>query len=503
MPPVASALVSESFGARCAVFKLRTRKNTAKLAFSISSMVRFLHTTKSLVASSEMPDDEQSTAWLTKLVPVVDKFMGELLSVLNLAQLIYRRAEINLENSDNGLDGMIAAEAVVFLEATVDPEWLDPCWKTSPLPSAKNAITTSTIASVTMPLYSLDEAISYGRVKRASKRKHRTISRMSARQAQKSVIRCYNSTSAANGTTRSDLPLFISTSSPGVVALATKMIQKILEVQIERSWKTLMYRKAPRKVDAIASLTEEQVEQWIQASLSQIAAASEPCRSGSLGPPKSRKRHAPTSATVSRSVDPPHNPEVVELRCYQMKTFEHCFRLGAHRIRRSAHVSSIYSISSGGKSWPDPLQVPCRVYLVTQRCSNIPWISARSRYERVVGIMTNDFEHLVRDVNLVWDNCFTFNRRDADIAESATRLQSISNRLFEQWITSVPLYNPVAHLASEELCRHCGHMHAKKSCYYVTAAMLHTTHFVLCRRSWVVAKTERPRAGNMVQHLWG
>ncbi|KAI9921392.1 hypothetical protein PsorP6_002148 [Peronosclerospora sorghi] len=56
---VASALVSESFGARCAVVKLRTRKNVAKLSFSISLMVRFLHTTKILVANSEMADDEQ------------------------------------------------------------------------------------------------------------------------------------------------------------------------------------------------------------------------------------------------------------------------------------------------------------------------------------------------------------------------------------------------------------------------------------------------------------
>ncbi|KAI9912751.1 hypothetical protein PsorP6_005078 [Peronosclerospora sorghi] len=180
--------------------------------------------------------------------------MSELMSVLNLAQLICRRAEIDLSNSDDDLDGMIAA-------ATVDPEWLNPCWKASPLPSAKNAITTATIASVAMRLYSLDEAISYGRVKRASKRKHRNISRMSERQAQKSVIRCDNSTSAANGTTRSELPLFISTLSPGVVALATKMIRKILEAQRERSWTTLMYRKARREVNAIAALTKEQVEQ--------------------------------------------------------------------------------------------------------------------------------------------------------------------------------------------------------------------------------------------------
>ncbi|KAI9921391.1 hypothetical protein PsorP6_002149 [Peronosclerospora sorghi] len=132
-----------------------------------------------------------------------------------------------------GRDGVcvtaaILMEVVVFLEANVDTEWLNPCWKASPLPSAKNAITTATIAS--WPC-----AISYGRVKRSSKRKHRTISRMSARQSQKSVNRCDNSTSAANGTTQSELPLFISTLSPGVVALATKMIRKILEAQRERS----------------------------------------------------------------------------------------------------------------------------------------------------------------------------------------------------------------------------------------------------------------------------
>ncbi|KAI9906347.1 hypothetical protein PsorP6_003309 [Peronosclerospora sorghi] len=139
-----------------------------------------------------------------------------------------------------GRDGVcmtaeILMEVVVFLKATVDPECLNPCWKASPLPSAKNAITTATIASVAMRLYSLDEAISYGRVKQASNCKHRTISRMSARQVQQSVIRCDNSMSAANGTTRSELPLFISTLSPGVVALADKIIRKKLEAQRERS----------------------------------------------------------------------------------------------------------------------------------------------------------------------------------------------------------------------------------------------------------------------------
>ncbi|KAL4157980.1 hypothetical protein PRNP1_003760 [Phytophthora ramorum] len=106
---IASSVGSESFGARCAVVKLRARKSVAKLAFSISAMVTFLRTTKSLLASAEMPDDAQTAALRTELMPVLDKCLGELLSVLNVAQLFYRRAEIDLAASDDDLDGLVAA----------------------------------------------------------------------------------------------------------------------------------------------------------------------------------------------------------------------------------------------------------------------------------------------------------------------------------------------------------------------------------------------------------
>ncbi|KAF1786673.1 NAD(P)-binding domain [Phytophthora cactorum] len=106
---VASASGAEGFGARSAVIKLRTRKNVAKLAFSISSMVTFLRTTKSLLASSEMPDNDHTAALRSELTPVLDKCLGELLSVLNVAQLFYRRAEIDLAASDDDLDGLVAA----------------------------------------------------------------------------------------------------------------------------------------------------------------------------------------------------------------------------------------------------------------------------------------------------------------------------------------------------------------------------------------------------------
>ncbi|CAH0482655.1 unnamed protein product [Peronospora belbahrii] len=104
-----SALGAESFGARCAVLKLRARKSVAELAFSISSMVTFLRTTKSLLASAEMSDDEYTAALRTDLMPVLDTCLGELLSLLNVAHLFYRRAEIDLAPSDDDLDGLVAA----------------------------------------------------------------------------------------------------------------------------------------------------------------------------------------------------------------------------------------------------------------------------------------------------------------------------------------------------------------------------------------------------------
>lgn len=39
------------------------------------------------------------------------------------------------------------------------------------------------------------------------------------------------------------------------------------------------------------------------------------------------------------------------------------------------------------------------------------------------GYYDQRFEMLVRDVNLVWENCFTFNRLDADISKCANRLR--------------------------------------------------------------------------------
>ncbi|KAL7998951.1 putative CAP Gly-rich domain-containing protein [Plasmopara halstedii] len=106
---VSRAPGAESFGARTGVLKLRTRKSVAKLAFSIASMVVFLRATMRLLASSSMPNDDHIAALRTQLMPVLDQCLGELLSVLSVAQSFYRRAEIDLAASDDDLDGLVAA----------------------------------------------------------------------------------------------------------------------------------------------------------------------------------------------------------------------------------------------------------------------------------------------------------------------------------------------------------------------------------------------------------
>ncbi|RQM09846.1 hypothetical protein DD237_002120 [Peronospora effusa] len=380
-------------------------------------------------------------------------------------------------------------EAVVFLEANIDPEWLDPCWKTSPLPSAKNAITTATIASAAMRLYSLDDAISYGRMKRGGKRKHRNATSANCTRPgspQKTTIFSQESKATEPVLDPSELP-FVGRLSTGVVDLANKIIHNILEVQRERSSSTYAYRKARSEVAAITSLTEDQVERWIQAISAhqvQIASASHSQSvsgrhatlkkkhsgsqlTGTSGQRSfsSRKRRAQGPAHVPAPVAPPPETQYVELRCFQMKTLRHCFPMGSAQdvtLRsRLEHVLDMVSRNELALAFLAPVNVkdvPGYADLIKHP---MDLGTIRSRLSR--GFYDQRFEMLVQDVNLVWENCFTFNCLDADISKCANRLRSIFNRLFEQFVTDVPPNTPVSHLASEELCRQCGQMNAQES----------------------------------------
>ncbi|KAE9043460.1 hypothetical protein PR003_g6163 [Phytophthora rubi] len=381
-------------------------------------------------------------------------------------------------------------EAVVLLEANIDPEWLDPGWKASPLPSAKNAIATSTIASAAMRLYSLDDAISYGRMKRGGKRKHRNPSSASSSRPGspvKTAIISQESKSAEPVSDPSELP-FVGRLSTGLVTLADKMISNILEAQSERSSTPYTYRKTRSEVAAITSLTEDQVEQWIQASSAhqaQTASTSGQSQSGSgrHSTPKrkhpgsqptgasgqrsssSRKRRAQGSANVPTPVATPPETQYVELRCFQMKTLQHCFPMGSAQdmtLRsRLEYIMDTLLRNELALAFSAPVnvnEVPGYADLIKH-----PMDLGTIKIRLSRGFYDQQFEMLVRDVNLVWENCFAFNRLDADISAGANRLRSIFNRLFEQWITDVPPNTPVTHLTSEELCRQCGQMNAQES----------------------------------------
>ncbi|ETI35446.1 hypothetical protein F443_18214 [Phytophthora nicotianae P1569] len=384
----------------------------------------------------------------------------------------------------------VLMEAVVFLEANIDPEWLDPGWKASPLPSAKNAIATATIASAAMRMYSLDDAISYGRMKRGGKRKQRNPSSANSSRPgspQKTTTISQESKASEPVTNPSELP-FVGRLSAGLVALANKMIHNILEAQRERSSSTYAYRKARSEVAAITSLTDDQVEEWIQASAAHQAqtASASGQQSGSGRHPTPKRKHPgsqSSSSSVQRSsstrkrraqgsgtaapvpVATPPETQFVELRCYQMKTLQHCFPMGSAQdltLRsRLEHIMDMLLRNELALAFSAPVnvnEVPGYADLIKN-----PMDLGTIKFRLSRGFYDQRFELLVHDVNLVWENCFTFNRLDADISKCANRLRSIFNRLFEQWVTNVPPNTPVTHLASEELCRQCGQMNAQES----------------------------------------
>ncbi|KAK1946832.1 Methyl-CpG-binding domain-containing protein 9 [Phytophthora citrophthora] len=380
----------------------------------------------------------------------------------------------------------ILMEAVVFLEANIDPEWLDPGWKASPLPSAKNAIATATIASASMRLYSLDDAISYGRLKRGGKRKVRNPSSANSSRPgspQKTAIISQEAKASEPISDPSQLP-FVGRLSPGLVALVDKMINNILEAQREKSSTAYAYRKARSEVAAITSLTDDQIEEWIQASSAhqaQTASGQSQSGSGRHSTPKrkqpgsqpsssssqrtGRKRRAQGSTAPMPAATPPQETQYVELRCFQMKTLQHCFPMGsAQDVTLRSRLEFIMDMLLRNElavAFSAPVnvkEVPGYLDLIKHP---IDLGTIKIRLSR--GFYDQRFEMLVRDVNLVWENCFTFNRLDAEISKYANRLRSIFNRLFEQWITNVPPHTPVTHLASEELCRQCGQMNAQES----------------------------------------
>ncbi|TDH74209.1 hypothetical protein CCR75_004616 [Bremia lactucae] len=373
----------------------------------------------------------------------------------------------------------VLMEAVVFLEANIDPDRLDPCWKASPLPSAKVAISTATIASAAMRMYSLDDAILYGRITRGGKRKHRNQNFNQPRLPQK--IPTNSQKEDASGKGSHQLP-FVGRMSNKLIAMADEMIDKILEAERERSWTTYAYQKAKCEVAAIASLTDDEIEQWLQVNRVQQA----PTQKGSERH-KTLKRKCPGSLPLSSNGQPSsirnrkvqgsrakapnsklnlqERTQYVELRCYKMKSLQHRLPFGSAQdttlSSRLQHIMNILLQNELALAFSAPVnvdEVPGYAEVVKH-----PKDLGTIKFQLSRGFYNQRFELLVQDIDLVWENCFKFNRIDADISKCANRLRSIFDRLFEQWISEVKPDTPLSHLASEESCRQCGQMSAQDS----------------------------------------
>lgn len=134
-------------------------------------------------------------------------------------------------------------EAIVFLESCIEPDWLDPCWKASPVQTAKNAVAGATIASAAMRLYALDDAIMYVRTKRSGKRKHHRPSSSASSSRQSSPTRVPEHKEAPVPVSDTPDLSFLTALSPGIVTFASKLMHKLVQGQREKTLSPYALRK--------------------------------------------------------------------------------------------------------------------------------------------------------------------------------------------------------------------------------------------------------------------
>ncbi|TYZ57164.1 hypothetical protein PybrP1_012293 [[Pythium] brassicae (nom. inval.)] len=369
-------------------------------------------------------------------------------------------------------------EAVVFLEANIENEWLDSCWKVSLLQTARSAISSATIASAAMRLYALDDAIAYVRVKRSNKRKARAstsdvTSPASAAQSRQELP-----------THPSQLP-FTTQFTPTMTEFVNKALHRISTGQRDKSMSPYMYRKAKAELVALTALTEPQVEQWIKlysyqlqqplpsrssaATTGSSASHSSGAASGRQGAAKRKQTSSSAAGSPAAAERPARRrkngagggssaaaqPRFVELRCFEPAAPLHFSPLDSTlRERMEALVVTLLR-----NELALPFAEPVNPKLVPGYADVVktPMDLGTIRMRLGRGLYDQRWEQAVRDVNLVWENCFAFNRLDAEISKCANRLRSVFNRLLEEWIL-VPPSTPVAQLSAEDQCRVCRRM---------------------------------------------
>lgn len=142
-------------------------------------------------------------------------------------------------------------EAIVYIESCIEVDWLDPCWKASPIQTGRNAVANATIASAAMRLYALDDAITYVRSKRPVKRKHHRPSSSASSSRQSSPIKVQDLTETAPALDPSTELTFLSLLSPGLVEFASKRLQRIVDGQRDKTLTMYLYRKVRARSDIV------------------------------------------------------------------------------------------------------------------------------------------------------------------------------------------------------------------------------------------------------------
>lgn len=127
-------------------------------------------------------------------------------------------------------------EGIVFLESNIEAEWLDSCWKASPLQTARNALASATIASAALRLFALDDAISYVRMKRSNKRKPRIFNSSSQISPTK------ESDDSPSLTHPSQLP-FMNRFTPATLDVVNRTLHRVCVGQRDKTMSPYLYRK--------------------------------------------------------------------------------------------------------------------------------------------------------------------------------------------------------------------------------------------------------------------
>lgn len=135
-------------------------------------------------------------------------------------------------------------EATLFLESNLESEWLDSCWKASPLQSARAALSGATLASTAMRIFALDDAIAYVRVKRATKRRGRPPAASASTSPTRQTTSALDSYASAPTvpTHPSQLP-FMSRFTPATIDIANRMVQRICVGQRDKTMSAYVVRK--------------------------------------------------------------------------------------------------------------------------------------------------------------------------------------------------------------------------------------------------------------------